>query len=161
MRSRVTGLAIALVLGTASATLAQQPAEGHKQHGKAKQSMQARGQGRGVGALLKGIELTADQKAKLQALRPARGDNAQRGDGNEAAREQLKAARERGDTAALREFRTQRAAEMKQRHEAFVRDVRAILTPAQREVFDKNVAEMQKKLEERGKRGDRGKRRSA
>jgi Spy/CpxP family protein refolding chaperone len=109
---------------------------------------------------MKGIELTEAQKEQIKALhqeqRPA-ADKAQL----EKRHEAMKAARERGDTAALRAFRTEMQEQRKQRHEAMLTSMRAILTPAQREIFEKNVAEMQERMKRghegmmRGKRGER------
>lgn len=149
MRSnRTTGLVLALVLGAASAGLAQQPGQEQRDE-KPRQEWQGRRQQGGFGMLLKGIELTAEQKSQLQALRSGQRSEASRGQRSEQ-REQMKAARERGDTAALRQLRTQQFERMQQHREAMFGQVRAILTPAQQQVFDKNVAETKARFEQRG-----------
>jgi Spy/CpxP family protein refolding chaperone len=147
--SKTAGLVLALVLGAASAGLAQQPGQGQRD-GKTRQEWQGRKQGgAGFGMLLKGIELTAEQKTQLQALRGKQGDKAG-GSERGALREQMRAARESGDTAAVRELRTQQAARMQQHRAAMHGQIRAILTPAQQEVFDRNVAEAKARFEKRG-----------
>ena len=147
--SRTAGLVLALVLGAASAGLAQQPGQGQRD-GKARQEWQGRKQhGGGFGMLLNGIELTADQKTQLQALRGKQGDKTSGGERG-AVREQMRAARESGDTAALRELRTQQAARMQQHREALFGEIRALLTPAQQEVFDRNAADAKARFEKRG-----------
>jgi hypothetical protein len=65
-------------------------------------------------------------------------------------REQMRAARESGDTAALRELRTQQAARMQQHRAAMHGQIRAILTQPQQEVFDRNVAEAKARFEQHG-----------
>lgn len=161
MRSRtISGLVLALVLGAATAGAAQQPAQG--QHGgKAKHGMQMRGQHAGFGMLLNGIELTAEQKSQFQQLRARHSAKAsQPGEKREemkAKAEAMRAARERGDTVAIRQFRTERRAEMQQRRDAVHGEIRAILTPAQREVFDRNVAEMKQRQGQHKGKGMQGK----
>jgi Spy/CpxP family protein refolding chaperone len=147
--SKTAGLVLALVLGAASAGLAQQPSQGQRD-GKARQEWQGRKQhDGGFGMLLKGIELTAEQKTQLQALRGKQGSEAQRTE-RSAVREQMRAARESGDTAALRALRTQQVARMQQHREAMFGQIRTILTPAQQEVFDRNVAEAKTRFEKHG-----------
>lgn len=147
--SKTAGLVLALVLGAASAGLAQQPSQGQRD-GEGRQEWQGRKQhGRGFGMLLKGIELTAEQKTQLQALRSKQGDEAH-GSERSAVHEQMRAARESGDTATLRQLRTQQAAKMQQHREAMHGQIRAILTPAQQEVFDRNVAEAKARFEKHG-----------
>ena len=148
-RTIVAGLALAFTLGGATLSSAQQSQRADRDARRG-----------GAGFLMKGIELTEAQKEQIKALhqeqRPA-ADKAQL----EKRHEAMKAARERGDTAALRAFRTEMQEQRKQRHEAMLTSMRAILTPAQREIFEKNVAEMQERMKRghegmmRGKRGER------
>lgn len=157
MRSgKITGLVMALVLAGSSAAVAQQPENSDKPRGERGKSEQMKGRKQGgFGALLKGIDLTDAQKDQLKALRQKQGDNArdgQRGP-NDEMREKLKDARQSGDTAAVRHYRTQAMSLNKQRHEAMITEIRGILTPAQREVFDRNVVEAQKRMQEHDKRG--------
>ena len=146
MRSgKIAGLVLALMVGAASAALAQQPPQsGERQHKSGHE--QARKHQAGFGMLLRGIELTAEQKAQLEALRARRGEQAHTAEHSQI-RERMRVARESGDTAALRQVRTQMAAEMKQRRERMIAELRGILTPSQREVFERNVAAMQSRAE--------------
>ena len=148
--SRTAGLVLALVLGAASAGLAQQPSE--RQHdNKSKQEWQGRRGRGGFGMLLKDIQLTDQQKAQLKELREKQRGEAgqgQRGD----LREEVRTAREKGDTARLRELRAQSFARMQQHREEEIRAIRALLTPAQQTVFDRNVAEAKERFEKRGER---------
>lgn len=147
--SKTAGLVLALMLGVVSAGLAQQPGQGQRD-GKTRQEWQGRKQHRdGFGMLMKGIELTAEQKTQLQALRSKHGSEA-KGSDHSAVREQMRAARESGDTAALRQLRTQHVARMQQQRQAMSGEIRAILTPAQREIFDRNVTEAKARLEKHG-----------
>src|SRR5215216_4122222 len=141
-RIKTMGLVLAMTLGAASVSLAQEPQHDRdSQHGSGAQQWQGqRGHQGGFGFLLKGIDLTEQQRSQLRALREKQGQRTNGGDRSEI-REQIDAARERGDTAALRRIRTQMRAQMQQRHERMIADVRSILTPAQRELFDRNVKE--------------------
>lgn len=157
--SRISGLVLALVVGAATAGMAQQPVQqGQHRHGQRGQgtehAWQGRGQHGGFGMLLKGIDLTDQQKGQLMELRARQGEKARSGE-QSRIREQVKAAREKGDTAALRQLRVQRMAEMKQHRDQMFASIRSILTPAQRTVFDRNVADAQKRFEQRGARGQR------
>lgn len=128
---RMAGLAIALTLGTASVSLAQQPAKQHQVE---------RGQrgprGGGMKALLKDIKLTDAQKDQLKQLR-------------EKDREQFQGQRQRNERPDTAEFRVRQQERYSQ--------IRSILTADQQKQFDKNVAEVQKKFaERRGKHHKQG-----
>lgn len=179
------GLGLALSVGAADLAAQQQPprpdsaragAQAGQRGMKGQRGMPGR-PGRaargGHGALLRGITLTDAQKAQLrtmreeqraamQAKRPAM--QASR-DSARKVMEGARAARQRGDTAALRAIRTQRLArrdqrfaQMAQAREQHIAAIRAILTPEQRVQFDRNVAEMKQRGEQRkaGGRPGRG-----
>lgn len=135
--SKLAGLVLAFALGGASVAGAQQ-APHHKQDGdKAKQEWQGKraGHGRGVGTLLKGIDLTDAQKEQLKAIHAKRVEERKPDDKRSAE-------------------------DMKQRREERLNEIRAILSPAQREIFDRNAADFQKRIEQRRKAGEgRGERR--
>ena len=98
--------------------------------------------------LLKNITLTADQKAKVKAIRErqrAQFDAQRKANGAQARPE-----RQRGDTTG---FGARRAEFAKQR-EAQVNEMRAILTDEQRVQFDKNVAEMKSRMAKGGRDGN-------
>ena len=150
-RTIVAGLALALTLGAASVSSAQETERG-KRDGR-----------RPVAGMLKGIELTEQQKEQLKALREKQGPIAMDRSQFEKLRSEMKAARERSDTAALRTLRTQghelmkqRRETMKQHREQMLGQVRNILTPAQREVFEKNIATAKERMKEHGRDGFRG-----
>lgn len=158
-RTIVAGLALALTLGAASVSSAQQGQRGDRE-------MRRDGMGMGMGMMFKGIELTDAQKAQLKDVREKHGMGEAMKTQMKAQHEAMKAVREKGDTAAMRAMRSQMQEQMKQRHEqmqqhhdAMISDVRGILTPAQREVFDKNVTTAKEHMKGRGQDGfKRGKR---
>ena len=171
-----TAAGLALVVGAATATIAQAPAgngqrpaasdttrrDGHPRGERGERGTRGeRGGRRGPGGmLLRGITLPDAQRQQLQALRPARGaqDDATR----EQARtlmDEARAARQRGDTAAANARRTQLRAQMEQRRDREVAAMRNVLTAEQRRTFDANVAEMKQRQQARGEKGPRGERR--
>ncbi|WP_284348340.1 Spy/CpxP family protein refolding chaperone [Roseisolibacter agri] len=179
-----TAAGLALVVGAATATIAQAPAgsgsrpaasdtarhDGHARGerggprgGERGGERGGRGGPGGPGSmLLRGITLTDAQKQQLQALRPARGGQ------NDAAREQTRklmdearAARQRGDTAAANARFTQLRTQMQQQRDRDVAAMRNVLTAEQRKQFDANVAELKQREQDRPQergfgRGGRG-----
>ena len=106
-RTIVAGLALALTLGAASVSSAQQAKRGD------------RGDMRldGMGMMFKGIELTDAQKEQLKAVREKHGMGEAMKTQMKAQHEAMKAVREKGDTAAMRAMRSAMQEQMKQRHE--------------------------------------------
>jgi Spy/CpxP family protein refolding chaperone len=136
-------LGVALSLGTvgvASAQSTQQPQR--VEH-------EGRGMRRGPGeGLLKGINLTADQKAKLKTMRESEKNNP----ANEQFRKAMadaRAARQRGDTAAARAQMQALRPQMEQQRERQVATMRSILTPDQQKQFDANLAQWKQHAAER------------
>jgi len=143
IRSAVLGLALSL--GTAAAAHAQTatPAQPRGDHAMRGGRM---GEGRGDRGALKGITLSDAQKAQLKTIREKYKSQ------HEAERakmkpvmDEVKAARQRGDTAAARaawakagDARTQGEGIRKQE----MADVRAVLTADQAKQFDANLATM-------------------
>lgn len=154
-RTIVAGLALALTLGAASVSSAQQ---GKRGGGEMRRD--------GMGMMFKGIELTDAQKEQLKAVREKHGMGEAMKTQMQAQHEAMKALRENGDTAALRAMRLQmreqmkaRQEQMRQHHEAMISDVRGILTPEQRAIFDKNVTTAKEHMKAGGRDGaKRGKR---
>lgn len=159
---RIT-LAALLTLGSAGVVVAQQaqtPAHHGEHAGKGKRGGPGRGMG---GALLRGVTLSDAEKAKLKSVR----ENAK--SQMKALREQYKPqhdamreARQRRDTTAMRALMEKAAPEreaMKRLAETQRADIRAALTPENQAKFDANLAEVQKKMTQRGdstrKRGGR------
>ena len=135
MRKTTMAMALGLALsfgavGVASAQSAQQP-QG-REH--AERGIRRRGPG---GELLKGITLTADQKAKLQELRKSEKPNEQ----FRKAMADARATRERGDTAAARAQMEALRPQMEQERQRHIAAMRGILTSEQQKQFDANVAE--------------------
>jgi len=90
--SMALGLALSLgAVGAASAQSTQQP----QRQEQGERGMRRRGPG---GELLKGITLSADQKARLKALRKDEKPNPE----FRTAMEEARALREKGDTAGAR-----------------------------------------------------------
>jgi Spy/CpxP family protein refolding chaperone len=148
-RITVAGLALAMTLGVAAVSQAQQPTQQTRQQHRAGQQWQGRGERGGMGYLLKDITLTEQQKAQLKELRAKDG---KKGDNKEFAekRDEMKEARQKGDTVALRKIREDVRDEMKERREHQIKEIREILTPDQRTIFDRNVADAQQRMQHRG-----------
>ena len=138
----ITGLGMALSLGGANVASAQGAAR--PQRAQQDSSFRRGRGGPGGGMLLKGITLTADQKAKVTAIRERQ--RAQFAAQRKASGAQARPERQRGDTTG---FGARRAEFAKQR-EAQVNEMRAILTSEQRVQFDKNVAEMKARVAKGG-----------
>src|SRR4051812_152785 len=139
MMATAFGLALSLgAVGVASAQATQQPQR--QEHGE--RGMRRRGPG---GELLKGITLTADQKARLQELRK----NEKPNDQVKKAMEDARAARQRGDTAAARAQMQALRPQMEQARERQFAAMRSILTPDQQKQFDTNVASWKQHAAER------------
>lgn len=139
MMATAFGLALSLgAVGVASAQATQQPQR--QEHGE--RGMRRRGPG---GELLKGITLTADQKARLQELRKQEKPN----DQVRKAMEDARAARQRGDTASARAQMQALRPQMEQARGHQVAAMRSILTADQQKQFDANVAEWKQKAASR------------
>jgi Spy/CpxP family protein refolding chaperone len=153
------GLALSIVGSQVASAQQQSGAEGRRPQA-GQQGERGRGQGgdrrRGPeGFLLRGITLTDAQKAQLQTLRTQ--DSAQfaaRRQQGAKAGDELRAARERGDTATVRRLATERRTQMTQERDRRTSAIRNILTAEQRVAFDKNVAEAKERQAQRGERGE-------
>ncbi len=99
--------------------------------------------------LLKGITLTADQQAKVEALNKSEREQ-MAGGGGRAEFEAMRAAREKGDTATMNKLMAEQRTKMEARRDQQINALRAILTPDQQATFDANVAEMKKMQAQRG-----------
>ena len=164
---RSTLLAI-LTLG-AGATIAQaqspatpSPARAHRAHARAAR----RAEGHGARALMRGITLTDAEKARLKTVHEKyREEHKALVASFAPQRDARRAARQRGDTAALTAMRA-RGAEMREKSEALrareQSDVRAALTSEHQSVYDRNVADWKQKRDARlakaKERGGRGRR---
>ncbi|HET9453399.1 MAG TPA: Spy/CpxP family protein refolding chaperone [Gemmatimonadaceae bacterium] len=109
------------------------------------------------GLLLKGIELTEGQRAQIAQLNKAQRESmAAKRDGRREEMEQVRAARQRGDTAAVRAAMQKNRQVMEQTRAQHVAAIRNLLTAQQRVQFDRNVAELQQREAGRGQMGARG-----
>ncbi|HYD53532.1 MAG TPA: Spy/CpxP family protein refolding chaperone [Gemmatimonadaceae bacterium] len=166
MRKTSMTLALALAFGAVGSVAAQQaPTQqpkagehrGHERRGgqQGDRRAQFRGDRAPGGFLLRGITLTDAQKAQLAQLRernkPSEAERQQR----QAQREELRALRQKGDTAALRARFEQLRARGQQERQRDVAAIRGILTAEQQKQFDANLAEAQKRQAQRGERGGR------
>jgi len=143
MRKTTMAMALGLALsfgavGAASAQSAQQPTREHAERG-----------GRRGPGLLKGITLTPDQKTKLQALRKDEKSDASREQFRKAMAD-VRAARQRGDTAAAKAQMQTMRTQMEQSREREFASMRSILTPDQQKQFDANVADWKQHMAQRG-----------
>lgn len=146
MMASALGLALSLgAVGVVSAQATQRP----QRQEQGERGMRRRGP---AGELLKGITLTADQKAKLKDLRKEEKPN----DEFRKAMENVRAARQRGDTAAARAQMQALRPQMEQARERQVAAIRSILTPEQQKQFDANVATWKEHAAERQKEGHQG-----
>lgn len=155
-RTTMASFALAFMIGGTTLVTAQEP-----QQRRPRAEGEFRGQ-RGPAfpgrMLLRDIELSDQQKEQLKAVfeknRPNRARSALGGAGqpDDALRQRMREAREKRDTAQMRQLRTQAVQRMTQERTELNREIRAILTPAQQVQFDKNVAAMKERLEERGPR---------
>ena len=118
----------ALVAGSASVAAAQDPAPQPQGQG------QGRGQGRGMSMamFLQGITLTADQQAKVDSITKK----------YDAQRQELRA-----DQSTDMDTRRAKARELMTKQQD---EVKALLTAEQKTVFEKNVADMQARMQQGG-----------
>lgn len=151
---------LGLAASLASVAAAQQPGadapkreRGEDHRGPARAGARFDGRGGPRGLLLKDITLTDAQKTQLKELRKPQHDKM------DANRDQAKkqfdearAARERGDTAAVRAIMQRNRQAMEQARTQEIAAIRNILTAEQRVQFDKNVAELKQREQERGAR---------
>ena len=148
-----TGLALALTFGAVA--FAQQ---GTPERPRAEQDQGRRGRGGPDGFLLRGITPTADQQQRVEALRAEQRKQFEAARAERGERPKAGERRQRGDTAGRAERLAQREqlrAQMLERREQHVAQLRSILTADQQVQFDRNVAEMKQRQAERGRDGVR------
>ena len=154
-----SALAALLVFGGAVALQAQQsttPAQAHAKRGM-------RG-GPGMGAeraLLRGITLSDAEKANLKAVQTKYAAQFKSiREQYKPQHEQIRAARQRGDTAAVRSLMQQNSGERDQMRTLMQTeraDLRAALAPANQAKFDANAATLKKRFAEHAGKGRFGK----
>jgi Spy/CpxP family protein refolding chaperone len=160
VRSTLFGL---LILGASAGMASAQATQPAPDASSRRTAMkEGRGPGRGARGLFRGIELTDAEKASLKTVRSKYKDQFKSlHDSFKPQREELRAARQRGDSAAAKAIWT-KSADQREKARALETqmqgDLRAALTPAHREQFDKNAAVRKERAERRGsktaRRGD-------
>ena len=156
-------VAVGLALSIAGVASAQQGERGERPRrgaaGEMRDTTARRGGPRGGpdGFLLRGITLTEGQRAQIAQLNKTQRDAFEaKHESRRTEIEQVRAARQRGDTAAVRAAMQKNRQEMVQARAQHAAAIRNLLTAEQRVQFDKNVAELQQRESERGRLGDRG-----
>jgi protein CpxP len=146
------GIAIVGILAAGLVCVAQGRGEGHGGRGM--------GGDRGamMGKALERLNLTADQKTRIQALRTQfQQTNAAALSEMKSLRDQMKSAMEAKDRDKAKSIREQLKSKMetlKPAHEQLHQQILAILTPEQKAELDKMKAERKEKFD--GKKGQRG-----
>jgi protein CpxP len=155
----VLGAALALVAAGEATAQSNNPADTLRAQGDVRRGDRARGQKMrrgGVKGLFRGIDLTQAQRDQMKTVNEKYHPQFQTI--RESLKPDLKAAheaRQRGDTVAARAAweRTNGARERmnvlmdQQRNE-----LRALLTPDQRQTFDRNTQQMRERMEKRNRR---------
>ena len=157
-KSILMGLGLALsVAGTA---IAQQGSQDTQRPPRGERGGERGGQmdgrrGGPDGLLLKDITLTEGQRTQIAQLRKTQRDQMEASrDKNKGQSDELRAARQRGDTVALRKAFEARRQAMEQERARHIAAVRNLLTAEQRVQFDKNVAELKQREAQRAERGE-------
>lgn len=145
-----SALVALLALGAAATVQAQQPTTPAPQ-AHAKRGMRPGGPGRGAeGALLRGITLSDAEKASVNAVNTKYAPQFKAiAKQYKPQHEQMRAARQKGDTATMKALMQQTSGErdqMKTLMESERGDLRAALTPDNQAKFDANVAAMKKRF---------------
>ena len=166
IRLRTAALGLAILAGSATfagaqttrADSARPEARQDRGDRSGRKAMKARGN-RGMRALFRGVQLTAEQRTQVRTI--AEKYQPQRKSLMEAMRPAMtdaRAARQRGDTAAAKAAFDRTAdsrAKLAALREQQLREVRGILTAAQQQTFDRNVAQAKEKMEKRKGRAGR------
>ena len=153
-RIRTAALALVLTVGAGTVVSAQSTTSDRPKHERAEKGRHEGRGGRGMGRLMKGVDLTDAQKAQAKQIREKYQPQFKslREQVQPAAKE-ARAARQRGDSAAAKAAWDRTAdsrAKLQALRQQELGEFRAILTPAQRTTFDANVAKAKTRMEERG-----------
>jgi Spy/CpxP family protein refolding chaperone len=157
IRIRTAVLALALTAGAGSVAAAQTTTPDRPQRDRAEMGRHRGGRGdRGMGGLMKGVNLTDAQKTQGRQIREKYKPQFQSlREAMRPAKKEIRDARQRGDSAAAKAAWDRTAdnrAKMKTLREQEIAELRAILTPAQRTTFDANLTQMKNRLEERAEK---------
>ena len=162
--SRVIALALVSLVSTASFAQAQSSAPAAGTAGSQQRGMKGervKGQRmkgeRGRGGMLRGITLSEAERTKLQAIHARYRTEGQSLRATlRPARAEVLAARQKGDTAALRALRERNAGgrtQLEALRTRQVAEIRGALTAENQKLFDANVAERAKRRAEWEKNG--------
>jgi len=149
-------LGAALLTGIATVGAAQAGTAQKDTQARAERMEGRRGPRDPMRALLRGIDLSQGQREQVKAINERYASQLQElRKGNRPDMEKMRAAREKGDTAAMRAARQEMASE-RQRSLTVTQqasaEVRAVLTADQQKTFDANRAAIGKRGEKRGDR---------
>ena len=146
-----------LLMGSATLASAQRPTHPQRPMGKHVRGAHGMMGAPGARGLFKGITLSDAEKANVKAVREKYAAQ------QKALREQFKpqmqaarAARQKGDTAALKDLWQKSAGQREQAKQLMLaerNDLRGALTAANQATFDANVAALQKRVAERAQNG--------
>lgn len=164
IRLRTAALGLAIFAGSATIASAQATTPGTQ----APSPRQDRGQRggwkgekgqHGMRALFKDIQLTAEQRTQVKAISDKyRTQRQALGESMRPAMTEVRAARQRGDSAAAKAA-FDRTADTRARMTALrdqeLREVRGVLTAAQQTTFDRNVTQMKERMQQHRGRGGR------
>lgn len=148
-----SALATLLLLGGAVAVRAQQPTTPAPAH--AKRGMRQGGPGMMDAALLRGLTLSDAEKANLKGVHTKYESQMKAIQKQyKPQHDQMRAARQRGDTATVRALMQQNSGERDQVRNLMTaerNDLRSALTPENQTKFDANAANMKKRFAQHGK----------
>lgn len=154
-RTLLAGLALAMTLGLAPTLSAQQPQALAPQQGEhaGRSHRGGRGEHRLGRGAFRGIELSQAQTEQVRAIhgRYAAQFRTLREQFRPVAQE-LRAARQKGDTAAVKAARERVRPQMEQMRalrQKELQEVRGVLTPAQQRQLDQNLSERKARMEQR------------
>ena len=156
-KSRVIAVVVASLVSSASLAMAQAPAQ-------APQAVRHDGRGgawggRGQGGALRGITLSAAEKASLKSVhKKYAAESKSLRQSLKPAMEEARAARQKGDTAAAKAVWARNSEgrdKMKALRDREQADIRAALTPEHQKAFDANVAKLKERRAEfaKGRKG--------
>ena len=159
MRIVRSSLFAVLVLGSAGVVHAQATQPGTSSRREAMKA--GRGNGHGERGLLRGIQLSDAEKTSLKAVHEKYATQFKSlRESFKPQRDELRAARQRGDTAAVKAIWAKSSAQRDQMRALQTQernDVRGALTAEHQQQFDKNLAQLEQKREQRvGKAGRKG-----
>jgi Spy/CpxP family protein refolding chaperone len=156
IRIRTAALALALIAGAGSIAAAQTTTPEGPNRDRAEMGRH-RGRGeRGMGGLMKGVNLSDAQKTQAKQIREKYKPQFESlREGMRPSMKEIRSARQRGDSAAAKAAWDRTAdsrAKMKTVRDQELADLRAILTPAQQTTFDANLAQLKNRREEHGEK---------